>query len=919
MINKICQLNIPAEIIAGIKVLVDMIINDFFQNIEENLEKDRIISLEGSNNETGKILTILNLVKKYQKILWICGEAKEAQKIFTNLERIKSKVYQYELTDQNDENDFLKLITRQQILTKLLSKDQQIIVTDSHSLFQKIASKKDLIRYQIKLGDRYSQNKLIKNLIDSGYKREDRVILEGDISIRGEIIDIFSLQHKFPVRIEFFGDQIDKIYSFDQLSGDKIKDFETFAISTIKIDKSCEIILDYFEKKDLIIFDQPDRIANILQNLNIIDPDILKFSQLQSKLSKNKIIYFQPLFGFSIGINQKKIDYFLPGQYNGNIRKFIYDLKNYFKENFKIYFASEDPLRIEEILKGYDIKYSFLPYQLPEGLLSKKNKIVIFTDRDIFGKKIVFKALTPTKKQKVFLESFSPGDYLVHLDHGIGRFLQTEKLSFSENYKPILYVIIEYFYGDRLYLPASSINKISKYIGVAGVKVQLSKLGSVNWLRTRKRIEESTYKIAKELLQVSALRKVKRGFIFRPKFDWEKILIDSFEYRETDDQAETINAVYQDMESTKPMDRLICGDVGFGKTEVAIRAATRVVANEKQVAFVCPTTILTEQHLVTFRKRLAGLPIRIESISRFKSKKDQRTIVDDLKTGKIDILIGTHRLLQNDIYFKDLGLTIIDEEQRFGVKHKEKLKKLRAEVDILTLSATPIPRTLYSALGGIKEISKIQTPPLGRLPIETKIIQYDDRQIKSAILDEIKRRGQIYFIHNSVETIYSRANQLREILPKNIKIGIVHGQMKVKDLASTMADFTSKKYDILLATTIVENGLDLSNVNTLIVERADKFGLSELYQLRGRVGRGDKKAYAYFTVPSQILTEDARKRLMVLLESKDLGSGFMVAERDLEIRGGGNVLGKEQSGHIAEVGLSLYSELLKQAVEKLKS
>jgi transcription-repair coupling factor (superfamily II helicase) len=913
-------------------------------DLSDKLDKEGVISFEGSNNETGKILLVLKLMEKHdilpahggvsfsvrrgnkilsrygnKNILWISGDDKRADKIFFDLKRMKIETKRFELVDQDREDDFPKLIDRQKILIDLVLKKSQIIVTDAYSLFQKIAGEKDLLKDQIKIGKKLLQSEVIKKLSHFGYKREDRVILEGDFSLRGDVIDIFTLQNKNPLRIELFNDRVEKIYSFDQISGDKIKDFPKVQIIPVKTEKSDKTILEYFDQEDLIIFDEPDQIANILQSLNIIDAHILKFSQLQTKLLKNRIIYFQPLLGFSLRAKKYELDYFRPGQYQGDIRRFINDLKSYSFNNFKIYFACEDHLKIEEILKNKNINYSFLPYNLPIGLISKKEKIAIYTDSDIFGKKVVFKSLIPTEQQKKEVEKFRPADYLVHIDHGVGRFLKTEQLVFADSQKPTLYIIIEYAGGDRLYLPTTNVKKISKYIGVEGINIRLSKLGSSSWLRSKEKIQNSANKIAQELLQIYAIRKIRRGFRFLPKWDWENILINSFEYRETEDQIKAVEDVYRDMESAKSMDRLICGDVGFGKTEVAIRAAARTVANGKQVAVICPTTILTEQHLVTFKKRLEKLPVRLESLSRFKSRKIQQKILKELKEGKIDIIVGTHRLLQDDIYFCDLGLVIIDEEQRFGVKHKERLKTLRAEVDVLTLSATPIPRTLYLAFAGIKEISKIQTPPQGRLPIETKISQYDDALVKSAILKEIKRHGQIYFIHNKIETIYWRASKLREILPKNIKIGIVHGQLRAKDLARVMADFIAKKYDVLLATTIVENGLDLSNVNTLIVERADKFGLSELYQLRGRVGRGDIKAYAYFTVPNQVLTDNARKRLMVLLESRDLGSGFMVAERDLEIRGGGNILGKEQSGHIAEVGLTLYSQLLKEAVNKLKT
>jgi len=888
------------------------------QEVIQDLEREKIISPEGSNNESGKILTILGLAKKYPKILWITAETDEVIRLANQIKGV-ANVRFYQNVNQEDEKDYLKLIERQKILYDINFSKNQIIISDVAALFQEILKKEKLLKNKIKIDQKISLNKLASKLSEVGYNREERVVIEGDFASRGDILDIFSPQFEKPVRLEFFGNKVSSIYFFDPASGDKIKDLKRISILSIKSKKRKAKILDYLSSDFLIVFDQPDKIANSLQSLNIIDPKIPKIKELQIKLASYRNIYFQPLLGFGLTKKGKEIDYYSPPNYKGNIRNFLNDAKSLEKDGYKIFVSSDSHLRIKEIFERKKLDFTFLDFRLEKGLISKKQKIVIYTDSNIFGISRKKLKLTPTQKQLDFLRKLTPGQLIVHIDHGIGRFLKIKKYTFFKDQKPALYVFIEFDGGDRLYLPASQSEKISKYIGISGINTKLSKLGSPGWAKIKKRISQSTYKIARELLELSALRKIRRGFKFLPKREWEDILETTFPYQETLDQKKAIETVYGDMKKNMPMDRLICGDVGFGKTEIAIRAAARAVANQKQVALICPTTILSEQHLATFKRRLSKLPIKIESLSRFKSRAEQKEIIENLKKGSIDVIVGTHRLLQKDILFSDLGLLVIDEEQRFGVRHKERFKKLRAEVDILTLTATPIPRTLYAALGGLKKISKIQTPPMGRLPIETKITKFDKKKIKEIIINEKNRQGQVYFIHNWVRTIYSRAQKLSEILPKNIKIGIAHGQMATKKLARVMADFTSGKYDLLLATTIVENGLDLSNVNTLIVDSADRFGLSELYQLRGRVGRGDKKAYAYFLVKGKGLTDDARKRLSVLLESKDLGSGFMIATRDLELRGGGNILGKEQSGHIAEVGLNLYSQLLKQSVEKIRS
>jgi len=514
------------------------------------------------------------------------------------------------------------------------------------------------------------------------------------------------------------------------------------------------------------------------------------------------------------------------------------------------------------------------------------------------------------KSQKLFsdLKGLKPGDYLVHLDHGIGIYNQQLTINYERYYQ------LEYAADDKLYVPIGLERKLSRYVGF--IEPKISRLGSLIWQRTKRKIKEETEKLAKELLDIYAKRTISSRPPYLPEDEIEFQLANDFQYEETPDQIEAIEEIKNDLEKDRPMDRIICGDVGFGKTEVALRTIIRAVKSGYQAAMICPTTILTNQHFQNFKERLKNLPVKIAMLSRFKSKREQKEIIKNLETGKTDVVIGTHRILSSDIEFKNLGLLIIDDEQRFGVKQKEKLKKIRASLDVLSLSATPIPRTLYMALSSLKNISLIQTPPPGRLPIKTFISPFSEKTIKKAIGNEISRGGQIYYLHNRVETIETVKKFLENLVPK-AKFGIAHGRLNEKELIKVMSDFQDKKIDVLVATTIIENGLDLPNVNILIVADSTKLGLTQAYQIRGRIGRSHIQAFAYFFYGSH-LSDKAKIRLDALKEAEELGSGYKIALKDLEIRGAGNVLGKEQSGNINQVGLNLYCQILSEAVEKAK-
>lgn len=637
-----------------------------------------------------------------------------------------------------------------------------------------------------------------------------------------------------------------------------------------------------------------------------------------------------------------------------NLKKILEARKTqtFFEEN-TIYLERKQKISLSEFLRKLDEMGYEKVWQISEiGEFSQRGGIVdIFPINSNFGVRIEFlgnkienifrlpieiksekkaKEILKNKlrSQKIFsdLKGLKIGEYLVHLDHGVGKFLGMTSL--IHDHELMRFYEIEYADGDKLFVPIGLEKKLSRYIGFSEPKI--SRLGTLTWIKTKRKVKEEAEKFARELLKIYAKREITTRPPYLPEDEIDKYLKETFPFEETLDQFQAIEEINKDLESEKPMDRLLCGDVGFGKTEVALRAMVKVVKSGYQAAMLCPTTILTNQHYQTFVKRLKNLPIKVAMLSRLQSKKEQKKIIEDLKKGKIDIVIGTHRLLSKDLEdwlspnpydrtlygTRGLGLLVIDDEHKFGVKQKEKFKKLRTQLDILSLSATPIPRTLYMALSSLKTISLIQTPPPGRLPIKTFILPFNKKIVKEAIENEIKRGGQVYYLHNRVQTIASVKKFLENLLPK-LKFGIAHGRLNEKELVKVMEDFQNRKIDVLLATTIIEAGLDLPNVNTLIVEDSTRLGLSQVYQIRGRIGRSHIQAFAYFFYP-QKLTPLAKERLKALKEAEELGSGYKIALKDLEIRGAGNVLGKEQSGNINRVGLNLYCQMLSEAIEKIK-
>ncbi len=621
--------------------------------------------------------------------------------------------------------------------------------------------------------------------------------------------------------------------------------------------------------------------------------------------------------------------------FNGRADLFPQQARGMVGRSYRLVVVTRHSRRMQELLSEADVGATLVPsvevappqgsVTLVQGSLGEGfsldldgTGLVLFTDSELFGvsKERRYRPRAAVRRAP-FLSQLEPGMYVVHVDHGVARFAGTTHLDTDHGQRE--YLVLEYAEGDKLYVPTDQLDRVSQYVAAGDQPPNLTRLGTQDWARAKERVKRSAKEMAQELLKLYSARQLAKGHAFSADTPWQREVEDSFPYEETPDQARTIQEVKADMELERPMDRLVCGDVGYGKTEVALRAAFKAVGDGMQVAVLVPTTVLAQQHYVTFSERLAPYPVRVEVLSRFRSRKEQQAVVEGLKEGTVDIVIGTHRVIQKDVAFKNLGLVIVDEEQRFGVAHKERLKQLRTEVDVLSLSATPIPRTLYMALSGIRDMSTMETPPEERVPVKTYVGEFSDDLVREAILREMERGGQVFYLHNRVKTIHRAAQKVQELVPQ-ARIAVGHGQMPEDELEEVMLAFVRGEVDVLVCTTIIESGLDIPNANTLIIDRADMLGLSQLYQLRGRVGRGAHRAYAYLLVPrGRRITQTAEKRLQAILEASELGAGFRIAMRDLEIRGAGNLLGPQQSGHIHAVGFELYTQLLQEAVAELQA
>ena len=902
--------------------------------------------------------------------LVILNDAEKAAYFHNTIENITNAldVFYFPSSFKN-KKDFHQLnsshvMLRTEALTKLSAGgNKKIIITYPEALFEKVVLSKTLTQNIIsfKQGETIKVDELLETFVNHGFIRTDFVYEPGQFAMRGGILDIYSYGNEKPYRIELFGNEIDSIRLFDpetQLSERKllqvniIPNVETQFVSGEKVSllnfvpnniivwsEDWEYVKQIIEQEEEDLKsaigvqgsalsvrslvstsedDEPNEIKEVSEN------DFIGASVLENEIEKRHVIEFGSKKYFS---KENEIRFSIQQQpaFNRQFQMLIDNLKNYESKKYNIFIFAENPKQLERLHSIFrdlnsEINFVPIPVSIHEGFIDNDLKIVCYTDHEIFQRYHKYRVKQAFNKNKALtlkmLRELQPGDYVTHIDHGVGVFSGLEKINSNGVMQEAVRIV--YKDNDLLYVNISSLHKISKYSGKEGTVPKMNKLGSDVWNKLKDKTKKQVKDIAADLIKLYAHRKSHKGFAHSPDNYMQTELESSFLYEDTPDQSKAVTDVKSDMEKESPMDRLICGDVGFGKTEVAVRAAFKTNLDGKQAAVLVPTTILAYQHYKTFSERLSDFPVTVDYINRFKTAKERKETLQKLEEGKIDIIIGTHALLSKDVKFKDLGLIVIDEEQKFGVAAKEKLKLLRETVDSLTLTATPIPRTLQFSLMGARDLSIINTPPPNRQPIQTEVHVFNQEFIRDAIYYEVERGGQVFFIHNRVNGLLEIKTLIQGLCP-DLSIAHAHGQLEGARLEETILDFMDRKYDVLVCTNIIESGVDIPNVNTIIVNNAQHFGLSDLHQLRGRVGRSNKKAFCYLlSPPMSTLTADSRKRLTTLEQYSDLGSGFQIAMRDLDIRGAGNMLGGEQSGFIAEIGFEMYQKILDEAIRELK-
>ncbi len=948
--------------------------SSFFDKFVRNIKKGKSFTLTG--------LTIFSrlLLLKYifklsgKKVLFITSTEQSALKYSSDLERLfelTSETLPYQNTSPYEVVTGNLYDYARQVNTLLNLPD--IVIAPAKVLLEKFPSNTffENNSFKLKVGESIDQKNLLSRLIKLGYKRSTMVSDIGEFSIRGDIADIYSLEEN-PVRVEFWGDEIIDIRFFNnetQKSIEKIKEitieplykfilpdstpedfpkelqeqldnegyFEGVNVYQSYFNNDLVSVLDYF-KDYIIVFDEYAEVSakyqqiddNFVNNYN----EGLKTQNIHPLKEINHFTLAETL-NRTAGMQKIYFNNFLSDENNEvididarNVQVFDADMNEaakFLKEHkgYQITIATDYQERVKEVLSDYDIfDINFIKNITSQGTEIQDGKILLLTDRELFNKRqkeVPSNRKRHYKEKAEYIESINDikeGEYVVHSIHGVGVYKGLTKQEFDGQLKD--YLTIEYANKDKLHIPAEQINMLCRYRGSGQVKPKLSRMGGSDWENTKTRVKKEVETIAYDLLRLYARRKMKTGIEFAPDSPLQLEMEDTFEYIETPDQLKSINQIKADMESPNPMDRLVCGDVGFGKTEVAMRAMFKAVTSLKQVAIIVPTTVLALQHYQTVSERFKPFGIDVELLCRFRSAKEKKETLKNLATGKCDVVIATHSLLQDNVIFKDLGLLVIDEEHRFGVRHKEKLKEFRENIDIISMSATPIPRTLYMSLSGIKDISVINTPPQNRLPIKTFVGEYNEQIVKNAIVNELDRDGQVFYLYNRVETIEEFKLELQKLVP-NARIAVGHGQLSEKHLEDVIIGFDNHDYDILLCTTIIENGLDIPNANTMIIHEADKLGLAQLYQLRGRVGRSEKQAYCYCLYKkNKELSQEATERLKAIREFTTLGSGYRIAMRDVEIRGVGNILGTKQHGHMINVGFDTYCQLLEETVNELK-
>ncbi len=996
--------------------------------LEQIRNADGLPALTGVNEAAHPyVIAALAQILKQPILLVVSDEAQASQVVETLKQFVSTPDDVLCLPDRNA-LPYERLISntattqeRMQALIALVQKERTpLVVCSARVLTQLVIPPKELSNslFTLKTAQEVDLTMMLEHLYNLGYTPVAEVEEPGQFSHRGGIVDLFPPTLPRPIRVEFFGDEIESLRTFDQETQRSLNPVSTCVVGPARealpthgpgaaqvlaeldssmLNRDAEerwkqnleelrqkhsfddiafylpylhsqaTVLDYLPRNGLLIFNNPTNAQNRIRELDDQAHEIkerlvqehenptrlrdayVSWNQLEPQIQQRRQLQFADALSAAEGIFDASqhggTEHLIPSfssanSYGGRLRAFVQDCRKALDSRERVVIVTAQARRMAEVLSDESIlgekaihvsagtnilhlpdagTLVLIQGQLMEGWQSHALALHFYTDTEIFGwskrrNAQRRKPVTPAS----FLAEVNPGDYVVHQEHGIGRFEGLVKMNMTGVERE--YLLIHYAGTDRLYIPTDQLDRVTRYIGMGDAVPALSKLGTTEWTRAKSKVKEGVQDIARDLLRLYSVREAAPGHAFPPDSEqpWLQELEDGFPYTETPDQERAVEEVKADMERPRPMDRLVCGDVGYGKTEVALRAAFKAVLDQRQVAVLVPTTILALQHYNTFRERLKAYPVRVELLSRFRSEKEQKQVLEDLAFGKVDVVIGTHRLLQKDVIFFNLGLLIVDEEQRFGVVHKERLKQLRSEIDVLTMTATPIPRTMHMALVNLRDMSVIETPPQERLPIRTVIREYDESLIREAILREIDRGGQVFFVHNRVQGIQVIAQKLQRLIPE-ARIIVGHGQMNEEQLERVMIDFSNGEYDVLVSTTIIENGLDIPNANTIIVNNAAFFGLSQLYQLRGRVGRAAQQAYSYFFYSKDAkLTSVQEKRLRAIFEATELGAGFRIAMKDLEIRGAGNLLGSEQSGSMNSVGFDLYCKLLAESVQEIQ-
>lgn len=938
-----------------------------FEQIKEKSKTNKgILQVSGCmESQKSHLMYGLSGIAPYRLIL--AEDERRAREIYEDYRFYDRKVYSYPAKDllffQADIHGNLLIRQRMKVIKALLEEKELTVVTSIDGCMDFLESlekiKEQLIHYE---SDSTVDIEQLKNqLVALGYERVGQVEMPGQFSVRGGIVDIYCLTEENPWRIELWGDEIDSIRSFDPESQRSLENLEELTIYPAVEhigDKDMVSFLDYFpEERTIIFLDEPNRLTEKggaveeeyrqsrmhreeKGSRNLPENWLCSFEQLQKELNKRNCISVCALEPKQAGWKVREKFYLEVksiSAYNNSFELLVKDLHQYKKQGYRIALLSGSRTRAERLAKdlqeeglaafyGQDYDREICPGEImvvyghaKKGFEYPLIKFAVMTESDIFGQEQKKK-----KKKKNYSGSriqdfaeLSIGDFVVHEKHGLGIYRGIEKVEVDRIVKD--YIKIEYRGGSNLYIPATQLDCLQKYSGADAAKApKLNKLGTQEWNKTKSKVRGAVKNIAKELVELYAVRQEKEGYVCGPDTVWQREFEEMFPYEETEDQLSAIEDAKRDMESTRIMDRLICGDVGYGKTEVALRAAFKEVQESRQVAYLAPTTILAQQIYNTFVQRMKEFPVRVELLCRFRTPAQQKKAIEDLKKGQVDVIIGTHRILSKDVQFKNLGLLIVDEEQRFGVTHKEKIKQLKKDVDVLTLTATPIPRTLHMSLIGIRDMSVLEEPPMDRMPIQTYVMEYDEETVREAINRELRRGGQVYYVYNRVTDIADVALRIAKLVP-DARVDFAHGQMSERELENVMYSFVNGDIDVLVSTTIIETGLDISNVNTMIIHDSDRYGLSQLYQLRGRIGRSNRTAYAFLMYRKNVmLKETAEKRLAAIREYTDLGSGFKIAMRDLELRGAGNLLGAQQHGHMNAVGYDLYCKMLNEAVKEAK-